>query len=75
MHAQSPKLFLQHAAPVSSHSSHEEQGLDRDKNRKENGRMLPAYCGIPVALSTWKVVYLQSSSEHTVVPIQTNLLH
>lgn len=35
MHTHFPKMFLQHAAPVSSHSSHEEQGLDRDKNRKE----------------------------------------
>lgn len=35
----SPKMILQHAAPVSSYSSHEEQGLHRDEDRKEDGRI------------------------------------
>lgn len=71
-HAQSPKLFLQRAAPV---SSHEEHRLGRDKTRKDDSGMLPTYCRMPVALSIWKVVYLQSSSEYTGVPVQAELLH
>lgn len=71
-HTQPPKLFLKHAAPI---SSHEEQGLDRDKNRRQDNRVLPTYHRALVALSIWEVTYLQSSSEYSVMPIQTNLLH
>lgn len=53
MHAQSPKPFSQHTAPI---SSHEEHGLGRDETRKDDSGMLPTYCRMPVALSIWKVV-------------------
>lgn len=58
-----------HAALV---SSREEQALDKGKNRKEGGRMLPSSCA-----SCFKHLesYLQNSSENAAVPIQTNLLH
>lgn len=51
VHIHSPKVFLQHAAPVSSHSSHEEQELDRDKSRKETVgcSLLTVECQLPQA--------------------------